>query len=256
MIAFAFAIPLPLAAAAAASSDFEQGKRLFQGMCVTCHGFEGAGGDAPPLNRPKLERAPDDAALRAVIGEGIPERGMPRVRRMTDNELRQLVSYVRSLGQTNTFPISGSPQNGAEIYQRLGCATCHIVKGQGGSLGPDLTNIGRMRGVEYLRLAVVDPAATLPRGTLPVPARGYSEYLPVLAVTRDGKQVQGMRINEDVFTIQLRDMTNQIHSFRKADLTRLEKQRNTSLMPPLAAQLAPAELNDLVAYLSSLRGAP
>ena len=138
----------PLSAAQAAA-DVEQGKKLFQGMCVTCHGFEGAGGDAPSLNRPKLDRAPDDAALRAVIADGLPDRGMPHVRRLTSNELRQLVSYVRSLGRTASLPLSANTQKGEAIYKGLGCASCHIINGQGGSLGPELTSIGRLRGVEY-----------------------------------------------------------------------------------------------------------
>ena len=150
------AMPQRLSAAQAAA-DVEQGKKLFQGMCVTCHGFEGAGGDAPSLNRPKLDRAPDDDALRAVIADGLPDRGMPRVRRLTNNELRQLVGYVRSLGRTASLPLSANPQKGGEIYRGLGCASCHIINGQGGSLGPELTSIGRLRGVEYLRQGIVDP---------------------------------------------------------------------------------------------------
>src|SRR5580765_2721581 len=117
-------LPQPLGAAQA-GADVEQGKKLFQGMCVTCHGFEGAGGDAPSLNRPKLDRAPDDAALRSVIADGLPDRGMPRVRRLTNNELRQLVSYVRSLGRTASLPLSANTQKGEVIYKGLGCASCH-----------------------------------------------------------------------------------------------------------------------------------
>jgi cytochrome c oxidase cbb3-type subunit III len=249
------AMPQRLSAAQAAA-DVEQGKKLFQGMCVTCHGFEGAGGDAPSLNRPKLDRAPDDDALRAVIADGLPDRGMPRVRRLTNNELRQLVSYVRSLGRMpSSLPLSANPRKGGEIYKELGCASCHIVNGQGSSLGPELTSIGRLRGVEYLRQGIVDPGAVLPRGTLPIPARGFSEFLPVIVVTREGREVRGMRINEDNFTIQLRDAGNKFFSFRKTELELIEKQPSKSLMPSFANRLSGSDLNDLLAYLSSLRGA-
>jgi cytochrome c oxidase cbb3-type subunit III len=242
--------------AAQAAADVEQGKKLFQGMCVTCHGFEGAGGDAPSLNRPKLDRAPDDDALRAVIADGLPDRGMPRVRRLTNNELRQLVSYVRSLGRMpSSLPPSANPRKGAQIYKDLGCASCHIINGQGSSLGPELTSIGRLRGVEYLRQGIVDPGAVLPRGTLPIPARGFSEFLPVIVVTREGREVRGMRINEDNFTIQLRDAGNKFFSFRKTELELIEKQPSKSLMPSFANRLSGSDLNDLLAYLSSLRGA-
>jgi putative heme-binding domain-containing protein len=237
------------------SSDIEQGRQLFQGLCVTCHGFAGAGLEAPPLNRRVLEGAPDDQALRGVIAEGIPNRGMPRVRRFTDGELTHLVAYVRSLGQTKDAPIRGNAQKGAETYNRLGCAGCHIVKGVGGGLGPELTAIGRLRGPVYLRQAIVEPAAMLPRGTLPVPARGYSEYLPVVVVTRDGRELQGLRVNEDVFSIQVRDAGNSLHSFRKSEVASIKKQVGVSLMPSFASRLKADELDDLVAYLAGLRGA-
>src|SRR5262245_51429413 len=97
--------------AADSTTDIEQGGKLFQGMCVTCHGFAGAGGDAPSLNRPKLDRAPDDVALRAILTDGIPERGMPRVRRFTDNEIRLLTAYVRSLGQVKSAPVKANAKN-------------------------------------------------------------------------------------------------------------------------------------------------
>ena len=240
---------------AQSASDLEAGRKLFQGMCAVCHGFEGAGLDAPSLNRPRLDRAPDDAALRAVIADGLPDRGMPRVRRLTDNELRQLVRYVRSLGQAALIPVSGNTQHGAGIYKQLGCASCHVINGEGGAVGPELTEIGRLRGAEYLRQAIVNPGARLPRGTLPVPARNFSEFLPVLAITREGREIRGMRINEDAFTIQLRDAASQLYSLRKAGLDRMEKQSGESLMPAFADRLNKAELDDLVAYLSSLRGA-
>ncbi len=103
---------LPRLAAAQPAADVQAGGTLFTNLCVTCHGFDGAGGAGPPLNRPKLLNAPDDAALRAVISDGIPNRGMPRVRRTTEVELRQLVAYVRSLGRTTRPAVPGNPQRG------------------------------------------------------------------------------------------------------------------------------------------------
>lgn len=243
------------ASAAQASPDLQEGRALFNGLCVTCHGFEGSGGEGPPLNRARLRAAPDEKALRIVISEGIPDRGMPRVRRVTDNELRQLVAYVQSLGRTTRPPVRGSAQKGSDTYNKLGCASCHIINGHGGILGPALTEIGRLRGTDYLRQAIVEPAAALPRGTLPVPARGYNEFLPVRVVMRDGREVRGLRLNEDVFTIQLRDASNQFHSVRKSDAVLIRKEIGASLMPSFANRLSAAELDDLVAYLSGLEGA-
>ena len=255
-----FVLSIAAAAPAAGSGaqappDVAQGKTLFEGMCARCHGIEGTGDEGPSLNRPTLTRAGDDSTLRAVIRDGIPDRGMPRVRRLTDNELDQLVAYVRSLGRaTAAAPPSGNAERGRAIYARLGCASCHIVGGQGGSFGPDLTEIGASRGSAYLRQSFLGPAETLPRGSSPVPGRGFVEFLPVRVVTVDGREVRGVRINEDPFTIQLRDMSNQFHSFRKSDTKEIDKEFGKSLMPSFRGKLTDAEVDDLAAYLSNLRG--
>ena len=255
LLGLVIALAMPAASAAQGAADVAEGKKLFAGLCVTCHGFDGAGGAGPPLNRPRLLSAPDDASLRNVIAEGIPNRGMPRVRRVTDDEMRQLVAYVRSIGKIARPVARGDAARGGQLYAKLGCAGCHIVNGTGGSLGPELTDIGLMRGPEYLRQAVLDPAARLPQGNLPVPARGYNEYLPVTVVTKDGAEVRGIRLNEDVFTIQIRDTTGKFHSVRKSDAAVIRKETGASLMPSFANRLAAGEIDDLVAYLSRLGGA-
>jgi len=240
---------------AQAGRELEKGRQLFLGMCSRCHGVEGGGGEGPNLNRPVLSRAPDDQALAAVIRDGIPDRGMPRVRRFTDAELHAMVLYIRSLGRTAAVAIAGSPEKGKAVYQRSGCSSCHIIDGEGGSLGPELTSVGAHRAPDYLRQAVVDPAAALPRGVLPIPGRGFNEFLPVRVVTQDGREVRGIRVNEDSFTIQIRDQSNQLYSFRKSDIQTLEKEVGQSLMPDYQARIPGADLDDLVAYLASLGGA-
>jgi cytochrome c oxidase cbb3-type subunit 3 len=245
---------LPARVGAQNGADIDGGKRLFQGMCVECHGAGGAGGDAPSLNRPRLSHAPDETALANVIANGIPNTAMPRIRRFTENELQQLVAYVRSLGRLAPERVPGDAKKGAAVYRSLACSSCHIVAGEGGNLGPDLTDIGSLRGAAYLREAVVDPGSTLPKGTLSVLSRGYNEYLPVRIVTRQGSEIRGIRINEDTFTIQLRDAGGRFYSLRKSDLEVLDKQTGKSMMPSFASRLAPPDLTDLVAYLVSLQG--
>jgi putative heme-binding domain-containing protein len=237
------------------SPDVEAGRKIFTTLCVVCHGSEGGGGEAPSLNRPTLDRAPDDDALRSLIKGGIENR-MPAMRHLSDVEVQQAASYVRSLGRTPAAPLVGNVQGGRRVYERVGCPSCHIVNGDGGSFGPALTEIGSIRGAQYLRQSITDPAAALPRGTLRVPGRDFLEFLPVRVMTSDGRTVEGFRVNEDALTIQIRDLRNELHSFRKSDLQRLEKQIGKSLMPSFRDRVSESELDDLVAYLASLRGTP
>jgi cytochrome c oxidase cbb3-type subunit 3 len=247
--------PYVRAEQASSAADVDQGKKLFQGMCARCHGMDGTGDEGPSLNRPGLTRGATDDGLREVIRDGIPDRGMPRVRRLTDNEVNQLVAYVRSLGRATATATTGNRERGRAIYQRLGCASCHIIDGQGGSFGPDISQIGIARGQAYLRQSFLGPAETLPRGSSPVPGRGFTEFLPVRIVTNEGREVRGVRINEDPFTIQVRDVGNQLHSFRKSDVKEIEKEFGKSFMPGFRGRLTDVEVEDLVSYLSSLRGA-
>src|SRR5262249_52165230 len=90
----------------------------------------------------------------------------------------------------------------------------------------------------------------------PVDAAGFLAFLVVQAATHDGRIVRGLRINEDTFTIQIRDADNRVHSFAKRDLAELKREPAGSLMPNFGATIAPADLDDLIAYLSSLRGEP
>ena len=90
---------------------------------------------------------------------------------------------------------------------------------------------------------MVDPGPLAPEG-----------YLVVRVTTRDGKKIWGLRVSEDSFTIQLRDSAGRFHSFRKAGLTQLKKDFNAELMPSYRDAFNASEMDDLVAYLGSLRG--
>jgi hypothetical protein len=63
-------------------------------------------------------------------------------------------------------------------------------------------------------------------------------------------------VNEDTFSLQLRDATNRLHSFWKTELRALHKEWGRSPMPSYRGALTPAELDDLVAFLAAQRGEP
>ena len=242
-------------AAAQSLTAVGDGKQLFGALCENCHGVNGTGDEAPALNRPTLTYATDDAALRRIIGDGLPERGMPRVRRMTDDEIAVLATYVRSLGRTPPVKVAGNAEKGRAVYQRLACATCHVINGQGGVLGPELTKIGERRAPNFLRQSVLEPGSVLSKGVLGILMNGFTEYLPVSVIERNGREVRGIRINEDSFTIQMRDADGRFYSFRKLDVERVDKQAGRSLMPSYKDRLNAGDTDDLVAYLYSLGGA-
>jgi putative heme-binding domain-containing protein len=237
-------------ASSAQKPDQARGKRLFEAHCARCHGIQGGGGTGANLRRPKLRRAADDDSLFDLLRNGIPGAGMPYTWAMTDNEVRDVIAYVRSLGRIPQEPLPGDPDKGQLIFRQAACSTCHIVAGKGGSLGPELSDIGGRRGVEFLRGAMLHPGKDRA-----VTSEGYATYVPVLAAFKDGRLLTGMRVNEDSFTIQLRDINNRLHSLQKSDLEGLYK-LDGSVMPSYDKMFSNSDIENVVSYLASLKGTP
>jgi len=76
----------------------------------------------------------------------------------------------------------------------------------------------------------------------------------VRLTTKDGRRITGVRLNEDTFTTQVMDLNGGLHSFFKADLKELQRDTGKSPMPSFRGALSASEVDDLVAYLVSLRG--
>jgi len=225
--------------------DAVAGKELFEMHCAVCHGIEGRGGGrGPNLNRVHLEHASDDAALKSLIENGIPPE-MPEAWYLSEKDAKNLVAYVRSLGTIPAEPVPGDATLGARIYAKGGCANCHIVAGEGTGFGPELTEVGARRSAEYLLECLVKPSTHLPEG-----------FLWVEATPASGETLRGIRVNEDTFSIQIKDSSGGFHSLRKQQLKELRKLRDETPMPSYEQIFSPAELQDLVAYLASQRGKP
>ena len=212
--------------------------------------------DEPRSKPARLLKAPDDAALSSVITNGIPGGAMPGTR-MTPEENQQLVSYVRDLGRSEAVQSPGNRQKGEVLFWDKGnCGACHTVGPRGQRLGPDLTEIGVRRGPAYLRMSLLDPEEEIPdnfsvyRRVILMP----DNFLQVRVVTANGKRLTGVRLNEDMLSIQLRNHSGGLHSFLKSELRELHKDWGKSPMPSYRNTLTEAELEDLVAYLLSLRG--
>lgn len=234
------------------------GRRIFQDNCVRCHGIGGRGGTGAVLARAQLVHASDDSALVGVIRDGIPGTAMQAQWHLSDADQRLVAGYVRLLGRVPPESLSGDPVRGEALFHGdAGCLRCHVVAGWGGSLGPELSAVGARRGAAYLRLALRDPAAAQPPED-PFSrwyVTGYLPYLVVEVQPRVGPAIRGVRVNEDAFSIQLRDADGRFHSVLKSTLRRVNRRPQESLMPSYA-WLDDAALEDLVAYLASLRGLP
>ena len=230
-------------AAASPSSDAAAGRQIFDAQCAWCHGNGGDGGTGPDLHG-RLRHATTLASIVDIITSGIPGTDMPSFRSpLTERSIRQTAAYVQSLSRTSARPARGNAEHGMALYEQHGCASCHVIDGRGGILGPELTSIGSRRGAAHLREAIVKPAASHPPG-----------YLVVRAAPASGPEIRGIRVAEDVFWIHIRDASGALHTLQKSELKSLDREIDASLMPSYASRVNDPDLDDLVAYLSTLRG--
>jgi putative heme-binding domain-containing protein len=253
-VAATLLLRVPAAVPQATTEPADPGRHLFEAHCASCHGPRGEGGRGPTLALPTLSRAKDDAALQRIISNGIPGTEMPGGR-LEGKDVHLVAAFVKSLGTMPVEQVPGDPNRGAQLYAAKGqCAKCHMIRGEGSSFGPDLTDIGRRRSTAYLRRSLLDPNADVPQSFSPRTDAGLPQnFLFVRVVTRDGADFSGARINEDTFSIQIRDALGRVRSFSKADLSEFHKDWGKSPMPSYAGALTTDEIDDLVAYMVSLR---
>ncbi len=219
--------------------DWAKAKRVYDANCAGCHGPEGVGGKGPALAVPILPRARTNEQLAGIIAGGIPGTLMPASWHLGVPGVTLAVAYVRKLGATAMPPkVEGDVAHGRALFtNKGGCMSCHTT-----GYGPDLSSIGARRTAASLRESITDPSAEV-----------SDDYRLVSVVTREGKRLEGIRVNEDTFTIQIIEPSGKFVSFRKAALTKLDKRAEESPMPSYKAVFSETELSDLVAYLSSLR---
>jgi putative heme-binding domain-containing protein len=241
---------------ATSTDDLPRGEQLYLIHCASCHGPKGEGGRGPRLAIPKLARAPNEEVLVDVIRQGIPGTEMVAAR-LNNDEIRQVAAWVLRLGQTERPQIADDVARGERLYYSKGkCAQCHTINSLGGVLGPDLTDIGNRRAPAHLRRSLLEPEAEVPenfsqyRWVTHIP----DNFLQIRVITKDGRRLTGVRLNEDPFSIQLRDFSGNVHSFFKSELEELHKDWGKSPMPSYRGVFTSEELDDLVGFLASLRG--
>lgn len=234
-----------------------EGSSLFRANCSPCHGFNARGGGrGPDLTSGLWIHGGSDAAIFRTIGQGVPGTEMP-ANQFEDSETWALIAYLRSVSVKPAGPVAGDRARGERLFWgKSACGQCHMVKGRGGRLGPELTRVGVARSVEYLTESIRTPDKELSLSTSD-PNNHYGiplEYETVTAVTRDGQRIVGVAKNEDAFSLQLLGRDDQFHLFLKKDLSEVLHERR-SLMPAYTEQmLNHDELQDLLAFLTSLRG--
>ena len=218
------------------------GMGLFRARCAECHGMDARGVRGPDITQVWATGRTDEGLYRTVK-EGVPNTEMPANPRIQDHEAWQILAYLRTLaGPAPADSPRGNAENGAKVFGAQ-CAACHRVNGTGGRLGPDLSRVGNARSRERLVLRI---------------RRGLEDfgpgYEPVTVTPHTGQPIQGLKKNEDLFSVQIMDTRERIQGYEKDKMKGVQN-GTTSAMPIFGPdRLNDADLDDLLRYLQTLRG--
>lgn len=213
---------------------------LYRVRCGDCHGLDARGYRGPDLTAALGGMA--DERLFQTIRKGVPGSEM-QPSTMIDDDVLMIIAYLRNMNAAAPAePAGGNAENGRRLFAAQ-CESCHRVGGSGGRLGPDLSRVGSARSRDALVREIRTPSEWMAPG-----------YESVTLVTKDGQKIRGVKKNEDTFTIQIMDTRERLQGYPKSDVqVTFDK---TSLMPEYGSErLSDSDLNDLIGYLRTLRGA-
>jgi cytochrome c oxidase cbb3-type subunit 3 len=225
-----------------ADADIAYGAALYASKCVTCHGTQGDAIGGVNLRSGTFRNAVIDRDLDRFIRAGSPA-GMPAFV-LDAAEMAGIIAYLRNMNAFDTAAVkTGDVTRGRAIFSGKGaCTGCHRVGVSGSLVAPNLSDIGAVRSAGSLQRSLLDPASQ----TMPI-------NRPVRVVTKDGTIVNGRRLNEDTYSLQIMDDHERLRAFVKADL-REYTISSTSPMPSYRTTLSGDEIADMLAYLLSLKG--
>lgn len=226
--------------------DVGEGREYFERQCSRCHGFDATGNDetgAPDLTG-RLTRASTDVAIFNILRNGIPGTAMlPVAATLPDMQVWQLVAYINSLSEDPAnIQLPGNAESGRQLFVGKGdCDSCHMISGKGGRLGSDLTFVGDKRDPEELVSDLINPSQDVePR------------WWRLRITGADDTVREGFRMNESSFSVRIMDNEENLWSYRTSQIKNYER-ITESTMPSYAQTLTDSEVDDLVAYLFSLR---
>lgn len=231
----------PLAGDAAA---IDVGKGNFRLYCAPCHGIHAQGGRGPDLTRGSFSAGDSDADLFRVIGRGVAGTEMAGYsERFDDAMIWRLVAFIRASARVTQTAVPGDAEHGREVFRKSACGRCHATEEKGKGIGPPLNRIGRVRSLEYLREKLLDPSTNISPG-----------YNALTVTLRDGTKVSGIEKGLDDFSAQLLDVNREFHSYRRDEVSSIEREKRSLMPDDYGRRLTTAEQADLLAYLMTLRG--
>ena len=229
--------------------------------CLGCHQLNNEGGRVGPnLNRSRFNYPPEWIYAWILNPQTFrPNTKMPHLN-LSPKEARAITSFLISFEPNNEeegsdladsvelnkyLSIKGDSKRGETIFKDAegvaNCAKCHLVKTDGGTIGPVLSFVGTSRTREFLLESIVDPSRVITSG-----------FNTIMVLTKNGKFITGIKINEDESGLYIVDKNGkELHI--PLDKIKKSKVQKISTMPGnFKDLLSTQDIADILAYLETL----
>ncbi len=238
------------------ASLIEQGEKLFRKKksCFACHQLEDEGGLlGPDLSRAGFSYTPGWIFTWVGNPQRIkPQSKMPNLG-LDNEECRAITVFLASLSgegikkKWGAYLTSfGDPGKGKKLFfdseGKAACGKCHTVSGQGGKVGPQLSFVGTSRTQAFLLESILNPKAVITSG-----------YSSILILTKKGKFITGVKMNEDDSSIDLMDKEGKALHIPKDDIKKYKTQKISIMPGNFKDILSQDEVRHLLAYLGTLK---
>jgi cytochrome c oxidase cbb3-type subunit III len=241
------------------SQAVSEGEAAYDKACTACHGGSGGAGERAPAivlsgAAGPLRGERTEAQLLNIIRNGIPGTEMPGwTGKLSDDSILKIVAYIHALRSSALDdPLPGNPTHGEEVFwEKGGCGHCHMIYGRGGVVGPDLSNIAAIRKTTAIKDALTkEQHKVYGDGGVFLQVIPPMNYNPVQVVTKDGRTISGVMLNQDSYSIQFMDLDSRLHSFDRTELSSVIIKPGSVMPTDYDKRLSKVEFADLLAFLT------
>ena len=139
---------------------------------------------------------------------------------------------------TDKVKQGGDPAAGKLVFTQQ-CAKCHRHGGEGGQVGPDLSGVAALPRDE-LMIHILDPSRSV-----------EGNFVQYTVATTDGRVISGLLAAETRTTVDLLDAEGKRHVILREDIDEMKASKKSLMPEGFEKQITPAQLNDLLAFLTS-----
>jgi putative heme-binding domain-containing protein len=193
-----------------------------------------------------LRQSPGLPGVRANALKPVLAKYPPSVQKQGDELLALLNSDVNRqnarVDELLATMKDGDVRRGQAVFnsEKTACTMCHVLGYRGGRLGPDLTNIGKIRNERELLEAIIFPSATFVRG-----------FEPFIVTTKSGDAHSGIMRKDAPDEVVLATGPESEQRIARSDIKDIQPGPVSPMPPGMDAVMSKQELADLVAFLKS-----